>query len=117
MPHLLRTLSALVFPLVLFYGQVATAQSSEHPCRSITRACKDQGYSLGSYRSSGKGLVKDCLEKVVAGKTLAGVQVDFDTISSCKTKWKSREFISEAKQQRKDLASQRSSRLPASQSE
>lgn len=111
MPHLLRTFSALLFPLVLTYGQVATAETADHPCRSITRACKDQGYSLGSYRSSGKGLVKDCLEKVVAGKTLAGVQVDFETISSCKSKWKSRDFMASQK------SGQTSHRSPASQSE
>lgn len=68
----------------------AVASAAEHPCRTIAKSCKSQGYSKGGSRSSGQGLVKDCLEKVVSGQTLAGIRVSFDTVSSCKSLWKAR---------------------------
>lgn len=31
--------------------------------------------------------MKDCLQKVIAGQTLAGVQVRFETLSACQERW------------------------------
>lgn len=64
-----------------------SAHAGENPCREVAKVCRQQGYGTEGIRSSGAGLIKDCLQKVIAGQTLPGVQVRFETLSACKARW------------------------------
>lgn len=64
-----------------------SAHAGENPCREVAKVCRQQGYGTDGIRSSGAGLIKDCLQKVIAGQTLPRVQVRFETLSACKERW------------------------------
>lgn len=61
--------------------------AAAHPCSEIAKKCRKEGYSIGGANSSGQGLVKDCLEKVLAGQTLPGISVNFKTVGECKVRF------------------------------
>ncbi|MGZ3689776.1 MAG: hypothetical protein ACXWP5_09925 [Bdellovibrionota bacterium] len=80
---------ALILGLAMALVQVASADDSaakaNHPCRKIEAACIGGGYSKGGHKI-GKGLWKDCVQPILAGKTVDGVTVSGDDVSACKAK-------------------------------
>jgi hypothetical protein len=53
------------------------------PCKKVVEACKAAGFKKGDHKS-GKGLHKDCVQKLLAGQTVDGVTVDSADVESCK---------------------------------
>lgn len=82
----LRNFLFLLAVIFLFTAEPNTAHAS-HPCREIAKQCRKEGYSIGGVNSSGQGLVKDCMEKIVAGQTLPGISVNFKTLGECKVRF------------------------------
>lgn len=77
---------ARLFVFIALLGSGVHAAAT-HPCREIAKQCRTQGYSIGGVNSSGQGLIKDCLEKIIAGQTLPGIQIDFEIVSACKVRF------------------------------
>ncbi len=61
--------------------------TEDSPCQKIEMACKDGGFLIGEDKS-GKGLVKDCMEPIMAGKTVEGVKVEAADVTACQEKGK-----------------------------
>lgn len=59
--------------------------TSDNPCQKIEAACKDAGYMLGGAKT-GKGLMKNCMGPIMAGKTVEGVKVEATDVAACKEK-------------------------------
>lgn len=59
--------------------------TEDSPCQKIEMACKDGGFMLGEDKT-GKGLVKDCMEPLMAGKTVEGVTVEEADVKACQDK-------------------------------
>ena len=63
--------------LVLFSALVLTSSAhAEGPCKAarekIMKACEAAGFYQGGHKE-GKGLYKDCMQKIKAGEKVAGV--------------------------------------------
>jgi hypothetical protein len=58
---------------------------ADHPCKPLEAACKAAGFYQGG-SSSGKGLLKDCIEPLVDGKSVEGVKVEATDAAACKIK-------------------------------
>jgi hypothetical protein len=81
----LSVLSLLVFaPSLTAFAAPSTAVS--HPCKEIRAACEAGGYAKGAHKTTGKGLFKDCMKKIMAGETVAGVSVTSDQVSACRAR-------------------------------
>ncbi len=52
-------------------------------CKKLVDACKAAGFVKGAHKT-GKGLFKDCMEPLLAGKTVEGVTVDAADVTACK---------------------------------
>lgn len=77
---------AIAFTSVtLLYPDWGFATSASHPCSEITRKCRAIGYGSQNANEQKRNLIKNCLEKVVHGQTLPGVDVPLTTISACQT--------------------------------
>jgi hypothetical protein len=63
----------------------AAAPAAQHPCRVIEDACKGAGFVKGG-AAEGKGLWKDCIQPVLGGKTVSGVNITADQVQACKAK-------------------------------
>lgn len=57
-----------------------TSTTENNPCQKIEMACKAGGFMLGN---DDKGLVKDCMEPIMAGKTVEGVKVEAADVTAC----------------------------------
>jgi hypothetical protein len=54
------------------------------PCKKIIQACEQAGFQKGLHKKTGKGLYLDCMNPIMAGKTVSGVTVDSSLISGCR---------------------------------
>jgi hypothetical protein len=63
----------------------AGANSGQHPCHAIEAACQGAGFVKGG-AVQGKGLWKDCIEPILDGKAVSGVNVGADEVQACKAK-------------------------------
>jgi hypothetical protein len=81
-------MKALVMGLIVLSSVHAFASHNEehHPCKEIKAACEAAGFKKGDHKTNGKGLYKDCLQPIAEGKSVAGVNVTAEQISSCKAK-------------------------------
>jgi len=79
-----KTLVALT--LLALGSTVASAEEASHPCKEIKSACESAGFVKGGHKDKGKGLWKDCIEKLMAGESVAGVSVTPDKVAACKAK-------------------------------
>ena len=52
------------------------------PCAQIIAACKAAGFVKGEWKE-GKGLYKDCLDPILAGKSVEGVSIDPSVAQAC----------------------------------
>ena len=82
--------NALIASLALIGLTAAPAladdpRPADHPCRKIEDACKAAGFVKGEAKV-GKGLFIDCLDPIVAGKTVPNVTVDPSLGPACKAR-------------------------------
>lgn len=87
-------LSAFVIASSLAFSAGATESK---PCKEIRAACEAGGFVKGNHKKDGKGLYKDCLQKILAGEAVAGVTVTPDQVSACKAKKEKRDAAKAAK--------------------
>jgi hypothetical protein len=59
------------------------------PCLEVKKACESAGFKKGDHKD-GKGLYKDCMQKLANGETVAGVSVTPEQVSACKVKHEER---------------------------
>lgn len=89
----LLSLAVLASSLVAF--SVHAGESG--PCKQIKSACEAGGYEKGSHKKNGKGLFKDCMQKIMAGEAVEGVNVPADEVAACKAKKEKRAAAKAAK--------------------
>jgi hypothetical protein len=87
MKKLLMIASVLMASAVFAEGD--HSKNSDHekskPCLEIKKACEAGGFVKGDHKD-GKGLYKDCMQKLANGETVVGVSVTPDMVSACKQK-------------------------------
>lgn len=86
----------LASTLALFIALSASADEVG-PCKQIKAACEAGGFVKGAHKTTGKGLYKDCLQKIIAGSPVEGVSVSAETIAACKAKKEKRAAVKQAK--------------------
>ena len=72
--------------LVATSSFAVSAFAEEAPCKQIKAACEAGGFVKGGHKNDGKGLFKDCMKKILAGESVAGVTVPADEVAACKAK-------------------------------
>lgn len=76
---------SLLMILVLTFGLFSFAQNDESktkeegPCKKLMDACKAADFAKG-----GKSLFKDCMQPILAGKSVEKVSVGADIVAACK---------------------------------
>jgi hypothetical protein len=82
MKHIvLCTVIALAFSSALH----AEEMDSKHPCHNIKTACEAAGFVKGQHKQ-GKGLWKDCMDKLAKGEAVPGVAAEKTEVEACKAK-------------------------------
>jgi hypothetical protein len=66
-------------------GEGAGKPEGNHPCKPIREACKAAGFEKGKHKE-GKGLMKDCMAKILNGEQVAGVTANAADVDACKAK-------------------------------
>jgi len=64
---------------------IEPTEPTEGPCMKIMEACKTAGYSK-SILNEKKSLSKDCIQPLLNGKKVEGVNADPNDIEACKIK-------------------------------
>lgn len=75
----MKTLMIAMFILVLPASQ---SFAFEKPCKEIVKACEAAGFLPGGHKEK-KGLWKDCVQPLKAGRPVAGVSVDPGILQAC----------------------------------
>ncbi|MBO9667172.1 MAG: hypothetical protein J7501_10205 [Bdellovibrio sp.] len=76
----------IIMALVVLGSINAFAEEGKnHPCKEVKTACEAAGFKQGEHKNK-KGLWKDCVEPVMNGKSVSGVNVSSNVISACKVK-------------------------------
>lgn len=75
------------------------------PCKPLWDACEAGGYKLGAHKTNGKGLWVDCLDPLLAGKSVEGVTADASVVPACKEA--KTKFAAERKEKRKERREKR----------
>lgn len=76
---------SLLIAFVLTFGLICFAQDDESktkeegPCKKVMDACKAADFAKG-----GKSLFKDCMQPILAGKSVEKVSVASDVVAACK---------------------------------
>lgn len=78
---LLTSITTLVFSSAVY----AEEMDQKHPCQNIKKACEAAGFVKGQHKQ-GKGLWKDCMDKLAKGETVPGVTANPTEIEACKAK-------------------------------
>ncbi len=81
---LLSTLSSVA---IAFAGSLSGAEN--HPCHSIREACSKAGFIPGAAKTN-KGLVKNCLDVVLKGGSVPGVEIPAEELKACQQKMETR---------------------------
>lgn len=78
---------ALTLLLVLSASYAGAAEeANEHrdgPCIKIMEACKSAGFGKGG---ASKSLSKDCMQPILSGQKVTGINLDANDIAACKAK-------------------------------
>ena len=64
-------------------GRASAAPASNTPCMAVRQACQQAGFHKGG-ESTGKGLFKNCLTPIYAGKSVPGVVVNPADVAACR---------------------------------
>lgn len=78
-------MKSLIAAMIVLGSVSAFAQKGEHPCQQIKSACESAGFVKGDHKEK-KGLYKDCMQPVLQGQSVAGVNVGADVVAACKAK-------------------------------
>jgi len=87
----------LIFFFVLIGGRLLARNSGEwsSSCQQIEQACGKAGYVRGlTNDGDGKDLDKACMQPILKGQSVEGVQVDSDTAQKCKSQLQAKPTIS-----------------------
>lgn len=73
--------------LLTFAVSLSRAEGGEDlaACQELVRSCQSAGYVRNGHKT-GKGLIMDCMDPVIAGQTVAGVSASEAAIKDCKEK-------------------------------
>ncbi len=71
---------------MLAVSQIFASDEKSKPCMEVKKACESAGFAKGKHKDGGKGLYKDCMQKLAAGESVEGVTVSADVIAACKEK-------------------------------
>ncbi|HWU43561.1 MAG TPA: hypothetical protein VN132_08990 [Bdellovibrio sp.] len=63
----------------------AADQKGDHPCHKIEAACESAGF-IKKHHNEKKGLYLDCMQPILAGNKVAGVNVADSDVAACKEK-------------------------------
>ena len=80
------TLLALSLAVPAAFAENPTAlkgAGKDRPCMKIEQACEAAGFAKGKAKE-GKGLVVNCMNPILEGKSVPGVTIDETTIQACK---------------------------------
>lgn len=75
----------ILLALVATLPALAEKEEADHPCVKVKAACEAAGFKKGAHKD-GKGLIKDCIKKVMDGETVVGVTVPAEEVTACKEK-------------------------------
>jgi hypothetical protein len=79
-------MNKIILSMIVFSFSVAFAQDeTSKPCLEVKKACELAGFTKGKHKD-GKGLYKDCMQKLGSGESVEGVSISADAISACKEK-------------------------------
>jgi len=81
-----KQLSTLVLSMMILSASAFAAEEKSHPCQKLRAACEAGGYYKGGHKKGSKGLYKDCMASLKAGKSVEGVNADPADISACQAK-------------------------------
>ena len=84
-------MAKIVFLLLLVPALSFGKEDVDRPCQKIKSACQAAGFKKG------KGLVVDCVKKVLDGETVAGVTVEAADLSACQERRESRKSMKSRK--------------------
>ncbi len=80
-------LSLLFSSLPLLANVAQVNSTADKPCMRVAKACMNAGYV--PHDPGNKKLGVNCVKPLVEGKTVSGVTVDANTLTSCRAKNKS----------------------------
>ncbi len=78
-------LLASVLVVSASFAHATDGGSEKHPCQALKKACESAGFLKGHHKA-GKGLYKDCLDKISKGESVPGVTVSTEEVQACKSK-------------------------------
>ena len=76
----------IMFLSFVTLNSLASDKQRQTPCRNIVKACKAAGFSNG--KKTKGNVYRDCVEKIIKGETIEGVQVEKSDIEACLNKKK-----------------------------
>ncbi len=71
--------------LVLSLSYASAQEENSKPCLEIKKACETAGFVKGKHKE-GKGLFKDCMQRLSNGEAVEGVSISAEVIAACKDK-------------------------------
>ena len=81
----MKTILSLNLAFGLLASHAFAADDASKPCMQIKQACEAAGFKKGDHKE-GKGLFADCMKKLAAGESVAGVNVSAEEVAACKAK-------------------------------
>jgi hypothetical protein len=79
-------MNKIIFSMIVFsFGITFAQEETSKPCLEVKKACESAGFTKGKHKE-GKGLYKDCMQKLGRGEAVEGVLISADAISACKEK-------------------------------
>lgn len=79
-------MSKAIFAMIIFsVGVVFAQEETSKPCLEVKKACEAAGFTKGKHKD-GKGLYKDCMQKLGNGESVEGVSISADAVAACKEK-------------------------------
>lgn len=79
-------MSKIIFAMIVFsFGITFAQEETSKPCLEVKKACEVAGFTKGKHKD-GKGLYKDCMQKLGNGESVEGVSISADAVAACKEK-------------------------------
>lgn len=78
-------MKSLIAAVIVLGSVSAFAQKDNHPCKDVKAACESAGFIKGDHKDK-KGLYKDCMQPIMNGQSVPGVNVGADVVAACKAK-------------------------------
>ncbi len=79
-------MNKIIFTMIVCSFSVTMAQEeASKPCLEVKKACEAAGFTKGKHKD-GKGLYKDCMQKLGSGESVEGVSISAEAVAACKEK-------------------------------